>query len=541
MSMILYNGKVYLEKNNFAEAIYIDGNIIKDVGTNEAILAHKTEDMQLIDVGGKTVIPGLNDSHAHVLFMGNYLNSVQLLGTKCIDDVIQRGREFLKTHTILPGQVLMGQGWNQEQFPENERRFLTRHDLDQISTKVPIIFARTCGHVTTCNTKALEVGGFTADTPQVEGGEFEVDEDGQPNGVFKELADRELRRRVVPLPTQETIEQDMITGMDYMASLGITSIQSMNLRELRERDDVFSVILKLRDENRLTMRIYEQNYCVDADSLESYVHSDFYKNLKQDNFYKQGAVKTFLDGSLGGRTALMKRDYADMPGERGMHAVAPDEFRKIVETAHKYGLQVVVHAIGDEAIGIALEAYASVNEPGKNPLRHSVIHCQITDYSMLRRFKETDTVAIVQPVFLNSDWSIVEPRVGKDLAKYCYAFKTLSNLGVHIALGTDAPTEDSNPFECIYCAITRKDLKGNPKGGFYPEEGLDIWEAVDGYTIGSAYASFDENIKGRIKEGYLADLAVLSDDIFTISSDNIKDIKVEMTVVDGKIVYQRNK
>ena len=541
MSMILYNGKIYLERDRFAEAVYIDGNIIKAVGTNDEMLAHKTADTELCDLGGKTVIPGLNDSHSHVLFMGNYLNQVQLLGTESIEDVIERGRAFLKTHTLLPGQVLMGQGWNQEQFPEGERRFLTRHDLDKISTEVPIVFARTCGHVTTCNTKALEVGGFTADTPQVEGGEFEIGEDGMPNGIFKELADRELRRRVVPLPTQATIERDLITGMDYMTSLGVTSIQSMNLREMREQDDVFSVILKMRDEGRLTMRIYEQNYFVDADSIEKYVHSDFFKNLKQDNFYKQGTVKTFLDGSLGGRTALMKRDYADMPGERGMHAVSPEEFNRIVETAHRNNFQVVVHAIGDEAIETAIKAYAKVNEPGKNPRRHAVIHCQITDYSLLRMFKETDTLAIVQPVFLNSDWSVVEARVGKDLAKTSYAFKTMLNLGVHVALGTDAPTEDSNPFECIYCAVTRKDLKGKPEGGFYPEECLDVYEAVDGYTIGSAYASFEEDIKGRIKEGYLADLVVLDKDIFTVPSDEIKDIRPEMTIVDGKVVYQKAK
>lgn len=185
MSMILYNGKVYLEKNNFAEAIYIDGNIIKDVGTNEAILAHKTEDMQLIDVGGKTVIPGLNDSHAHVLFMGNYLNSVQLLGTKCIDDVIQRGREFLKTHTILPGQVLMVRAGIRNSSLKMSGAFCPAMISIRFPPRFPLFLRAPGGHVTTCNTKALEVGGFIGRHPASGGWRvWKLARMASPNGVF---------------------------------------------------------------------------------------------------------------------------------------------------------------------------------------------------------------------------------------------------------------------------------------------------------------------------------------------------------------------
>lgn len=538
MKKILFNGKVYLEREKFTQAVLIEDDLIADVGTDEEILKQRTEDTEMIDLEGRTLIPGLNDSHAHVLFLGKYLNSVQLLGVQSIEEVIARSKEFLKTHTILPGQVLTGQGWNQEQFPVEEKRFLDRHDLDKISTEIPIIFDRTCGHVISCNTKALEIAGITAETPQPVGGSFEIGEDGKPNGIFKELGDRELKK-IIPLPTRETIEQYILLGAEHMISYGMTSVQSMNVRENREQDDIFAVILKLREEGRLPIRMYEQNYFTDPQIFEAYLESDFYKNLKNDNMYKQGSLKTFLDGSLGGRTALMKRDYADAPGERGMSAVSKDDFFKMVEIAHKHKCQILVHAIGDDAIETALEAYAGVNEPGKNPYRHAVLHCQITDYSMLKRFKDTDTLALVQPVFLNSDWSIVEKRVGKDLAKTSYAFKTMLNLGVHVGLGTDAPTEDINPFECIYCAVTRKDLAGMPKEGYYPEECLDIYDAVDGYTIGSAYASFEEDVKGRIKKGYYADLAVLNEDIFTVSPEEIKNIKADLTILGGKIIYRR--
>lgn len=536
--MILYNGKVYLEREKFAEAVLVEDDRIGAVGTNEEILAQKTADTELLDLEGKTVIPGLNDSHAHVLFLGEYLNSVQLLGVESIEEVIQRGKEFLATHTLLPGQVLTGQGWNQEQFPENERRFLDRHDLDRISTEIPIIFNRTCGHVVSCNTKALEVAGYTADTPQPEGGSFEIGEDGKPNGIFKELADRQLKK-IIPTPTIESIKQEIMLGARHMISLGITSVQSMNIKEHEEQKSIFPAILQLRDQGKFPMRMCEQNYFTDPEYLEAYLESDFYKNLKHDNIYKQGTIKTFLDGSLGGRTALMKRDYADAPGERGLHAVSKADFERIVQIAHAHHLQVLVHAIGDEAIEIALDTFDRVNQHGPNVNRHGILHCQITDYSMLKRFKETDTLAVVQPVFLNSDWSIVDKRVGVDLAKTSYAFKTMLDLGVHVALGTDCPTEDINPFECIYCAVTRKDLKGRPEGGYHPEECLDIYEAIDGYTQGSAYVSFEENEKGRIQKGYYADLAVLDQDIFTVPKDKIKDIHADLTMVGGNIVFRR--
>ena len=186
--------------------------------------------------------------------------------------------------------------------------------MDRISTEIPIIFNRTCGHVVSCNTKALEVAGYTADTPQPEGGSFEIGEDGKPNGIFKELADRQLKK-IIPPPTIESIKQEIMLGARHMISLGITSVQSMNIKEHEEQKSIFPAILQLRDQGKFPMRMCEQNYFTDPEYLEAYLESDFYKNLKQDNIYKQGTIKTFLDGSLGGRTALMKRDYADAPGE----------------------------------------------------------------------------------------------------------------------------------------------------------------------------------------------------------------------------------
>ena len=234
----------------------------------------------------------------------------------------------------------------------------------------------------------------------------------------------------------------------------------------------------------------------------------------------------------------MSHPYADDPSTCGIATLTPDEIDTLVGMAVKNQCGVVVHAIGDAAIENVLNAYDKVCE-GSNPLRLGIIHVQITDRPLLERFTKNDILALVQPIFLHYDTAIVEDRVGKELAATSYAFKTLMDLGVHTSYGTDSPVEDMNPIDNIYCAVTRKNLRGEPAGGWHPEECVDIYSAIDAYTIESAYASFDEKVKGRLMKGYFADLVVLSDNIFTVDPDDILKIKVDATMVNGQFVYQR--
>jgi predicted amidohydrolase YtcJ len=287
------------------------------------------------------------------------------------------------------------------------------------------------------------------------------------------------------------------------------------------------------------LRYRHQVTFTDEGLLEKYLTTE-----KNDPWYAGkpvalGPLKLFKDGSLGARTALMRHDYADDPGNRGVEVLSPARFAALFKIAAKSGMQVVTHAIGDAAIEETVECYEDAIGCRKNKLRHGVVHYQITDDALHARMAKSGILALVQPIFLHYDLHIVEDRVGKELARTSYAFGTLDRLGVPASYGSDAPVEDPNPFRGIYCAVARKDLSGFPAGGFYPGECVDIFDAVDRYTIGSAYAEFQENVKGLIAPSYCADLVILDRDIFSVPADEIPGTKAEVTMVGGKIVYQR--
>jgi len=247
-----------------------------------------------------------------------------------------------------------------------------------------------------------------------------------------------------------------------------------------------------------------------------------------------------LDGSLGAKTASLTYDYADDPGNRGILCYTEEELDEMVSLAHKNNISVAIHGIGDNAIYMIFNSIKKAqDECHRDDARHGIVHCQIVDETLTNLFKEMDVLALVQPIFLHYDLHIVESRVGKEKAKLTYNYKTMMDLGIHVSFGTDCPVEDLNPLNCIYCAVTRKDLNGYPENGFNPDEKVSVYEAVYDYTVGSAYASFEENIKGKILKGMLADLTVLNEDIFKIEEDKIKDVVVDLTMVDGKIVYKR--
>ena len=255
-----------------------------------------------------------------------------------------------------------------------------------------------------------------------------------------------------------------------------------------------------------------------------------------------GPLKLFGDGSLGGRTATIRGGYKDDPGNFGVPNIQPEELLEYCRIADKYGVQVCTHVIGDKAVEDTMKAYETVLHYGEkevNPYRHILMHCQITDADMMQEIAKNDLIPCYQPIFLDYDMHIVESRCGKELCSTSYAFGTADKLGIHQSFGTDSPVEDLNPFPGIYCAVTRKDKKGWPEGGWNPQECIDVCTAVDAYTTGSAYQEFKENEKGRIKPGFLCDMAVLDTDIFTCDPMQIKDIKCDMTIIDGDVVFER--
>lgn len=532
MNTILKNGKFYINKNNFQESIFIEDGIIKQVGSNEEVIKNKAD--TIIDLQGKTVLPGLNDSHIHIYQVGEAMGLCNLVPAKSIDNVIEIGKKFLEENKDI--KILKGRGWNQDYFISGESRLLTRLDLDKISTEIPIVFDRVCGHVVTGNTKALEMLSIN-ESVTIEGGEIHLGEDGKPNGIFTENATAILKY-FNPEKNESDIEREFIKAANYALSLGITSVQSCDIMS-NDFQTMFNVIHNIYDNKKTKLRYSHQFNFQNINDFKSYLKTEFKTGQYDGKFLSRGALKLFKDGSLGARTALMLEDYADAAGTRGVSALSDEQLQDLCNLATENNIPVVTHAIGSGAIESVINAYENTMEKGENPLRHGIVHCQITSAAQLNRIAKLNIPVMYQPIFLDYDTKIVESRVGCELAKTSYAFNTLYNLGAQLSLGTDSPVEPCDPFPNIYCAVNRLDLDGNPKGGFNSSEKMDLQDAIDAYTIGSAYNEFKEDFKGRLEPGYVADLIVLDKDIFIINPLEIKDIKVDMTMVDGEFVYKK--
>ncbi|MFA5524098.1 MAG: amidohydrolase, partial [Tissierellales bacterium] len=371
----------------------------------------------------------------------------------------------------------------------------------------------------------------------VDGGVIELGIDGKPNGIFNENAVG-LLYSVIPDKDDKAIEEDFLKAAEYALSLGITSVQS-NDASGSDFINTFKIIHNLNKNNKLKLRYNPQFNFQDIEDFKEYLETEFKTGTYDGKFLSNGALKLFKDGSLGARTALMLKDYEDAPGTKGVAALSDEYLQALCDLATENGITVVTHAIGDGAVESVINAYEKTMQNGENPLRHGIVHCQITSMEQLERIAKLNIPVMYQPIFLDYDVQIVEDRVGKELASTSYAFKTLSKLGAPISFSTDAPVEDCNPFPNIYCAITRQRINGEPVGGFVPSEKMSVEEAIDAYTIGSAYNEFKEDFKGRLKPGYVADLIILNSDIFTVDETKIKDIKVDKTMINGEFVFER--
>ena len=535
--LALLNGKIYVEKGVYAQALWAEDGVIVGVGKNEDVPA-EYHAYQVIDCGGKTVIPGLNDSHMHLIKIGARMTEAPITGCTSMEEMIQRVKEHIAAHPDACRKGVGSVGWNQDLF-QDEQRTPTRYDLDKISTEIPIVLSRICGHVATANSKALEMLGM-ADAPRfVDGGTIEVDENGVPNGIVTENATY-LLYSVIPAANPETLERNYFTAANYALAHGVTSVQSNDPGSF-PRDLTIQTLKKIYGEGRGLLRYHAQVSFESPQDLQDFIdRGDYAQDPNIDPaMFNLGPIKLFKDGSLGGRTGTMRHEYLDDPGNFGVETTTDEMMDAFCRIADKNGLQIVTHVIGDRAIEDVTGNYERVLREGKNPLRHGLVHCQITDRHLLERIAKADIPVMYQPIFLDYDMHAVLSRCGEELSSTSYAFKTFGDLGGHISYGTDSPVEDCNPFPNIYSAVTRKDKTGWPEGGFYPEECVDVETAVDAYTIGSAYNEFHEHDKGRLKPGYLADLVVLDTDIFSCDPMAIRDTLPVLTIVNGKIAWQK--
>jgi predicted amidohydrolase YtcJ len=409
----------------------------------------------------------------------------------------------------------------------------TKHDLDRISKEIPIYFKRACLHIAVCNSKLLEMADITKDT-KVAGGEIDV-VDGDTSGILRENA-MNLISAYMPEHTRTDKKAYVLKAIENLISYGITGVHTDDLGANNGGLEMLEIYKELDMEKRLKLRLYIQSRITSYDEAKKYFELDFNKYQGNEHF-KLGSVKLLADGSLGGQTAAMNEPYENT-SETGIALFSQEEMDNIVDLAHKNSVPVVVHAIGDKTIDMTIKSFEkSMKKYPEIKVRHGVVHCQITSEEALKKVKVNNILAYIQPIFIAADSKVVEKRVGIKRTKHSYNWKKLQDDGVVLTFSCDSPVESPNPYENIYCAVTRKDLEGKPEQGFLAEQALNVIDSIRAYTINSAYASYEEDIKGSLEIGKVADFAVLSDNIFEISSDKIKDISCVMTVKGGEIVF----
>lgn len=530
MDLILKNAKIVtLDKHNsIRQAVGIKDGKIAAVGSNDDVLKLKNPDTNIIDLNGKLLLPGFIDSHLHILNYGYTKQKLVLNSCKSIDELIESGKKFINEKGIAPGKWLLGRGWNQDYF--DVKRFPTREDLDKISLKHPICYTRACGHLAAANTKAIEL------VHKKLGIDFNNKNIDWETGIFREDALKYLYSSIES-PTVEDIKSMLKCAANDLIKCGITSVQTDDFDAMPDRDykKVLKAYNELVMENKLPVRVYEQCLLPEMSQVEEFIKSGYRTGQGNYNF-KIGPLKLLIDGSLGARTALLCNGYNDDKMAKGISNYTQDELNEIVSYAHKNDMQLAIHAIGDGAIYMALDSFKYARSHKKNEDdRHGVVHCQITNPELIRRFSKENIIAYIQPIFIDYDLHIVENRVGIDYSKGTYNWKSMINCGVKAAGGSDAPVVSFNIMDNIYSAVARKDLNGYPDSGWLPLEKLTVDEAVKLFTINAAYASFEEDIKGSIEVGKLSDMVVLSEDIYSIEEDRIKDVSVDMTIVGGKV------
>jgi len=499
-----------------AEAIAVQNGRIVAVGSNGEIRKYMGEETEVVDAKGRSVVPGFVDCHVHMTGFGRSLQTIDLRNVSSIRELKEKLREYAEKNPNK--KWILGGRWDQEKFAE--KRYPTRWDLDDAIKDKAVFLTRVCGHVGVANSKAMGLAGITRET-RVEGGRIDLDEvSGEPNGILRENA-QELVLKVIPEPSEKELEEACLQACRKAVEAGLTCVHW-----IVDSADEIRIIQKLCLEGKLPLRVY---LGIPVKFLDCLANLGFFTGFGND-MVRVGFVKVFADGSLGARTAALKEPYSDKPDTCGMVLYTQRTLNKLVLRAHGAGLQVGVHAIGDKAIEMSVKAFEEALRVFPRGHRHRIEHCSVLNPKLVGRMKRLGLIASVQPHFVVSDFWVKE-RVGVERARWVYPFKTLMKSGLVVVSGSDCPVEPINPLLGLWAAVARKS---------FGEERLTVEEALRTYTVNAAYASFSENEFGRIEAGKFADFVVLSDDLLKISPEKIRDVRVEMTVVGGKIVYRRN-
>lgn len=493
-----------------------------------------------INLESNLVLPGFNDSHLHFLHYAKGLLNVNLTGTRSIDELKTRLKEKLESRDKEDNFWLEGEGWNQDYFVD-EKRFPTKEDLDEVSTEVPILIMRACFHIGVLNSKGLELLELNSSNASEYGDLIEVFPNGEPNGVIKENLLENVKSKK-PGFDYDLTKDILLKAQEKAFEQGLTSVQSDDFGYVPNQDFnlLFDLFKDLYEEDKLKLRISEQCLFLNVKDEEKFFNEGYHYGWGNET-YRISTVKILSDGSLGARTAALRNGYNDDSSTKGIMLFTQEELDEMVLLSHENKCPVAIHGIGDRAIEMALNSIEKAKKTYPDiKLRHGIVHCQITDEELLNRFKELEVMALVQPIFIDYDMNIVSDRVGEELSKTSYAWKTMKDKGINVSFGTDAPVEPFDTMPNIYSAVTRKNITGDEEKTYLEKEKMSMEDAIYAYTYESAYASGEEEIKGTISPGKLADFIVLDKDLFNLENDKeILDTKVLETYVGGQLVFRR--
>lgn len=520
VDLLVKNAVVYTVNKNFdtVSGFVVRNGKILETGHSEA-LEKKYKPKQVYDAHGKTIVPGLIDTHAHLYGLGLYLQTVDLTGTKSYDEVIEKVRSFQQQH---PSDYIQGRGWDQNDW--SDKGFPTKEKLDDLFPNTPVALRRVDGHALLVNSKALELAGITKNT-KIQGGEI-ILKNGEPSGVLIDNA-MDPVNATIPVPDSKLSARALTEAEKIAISYGLTTIDDAGLDP-----KIIDLIDSLQREGKMKLRIYAM-VSNTPKNIEIYLKKGIYKTSRLN----VRSFKVYVDGALGSRGAALRKEYSDRHGHFGMMITPADSINTLAALLAKTGFQMNSHAIGDSATISVLKAYKKALE-GQSDRRWRVEHAQIISPEAFDYFSH-NILPSVQPTHATSDMYWAGERLGEERMKGAYAYKKLLEKTGIIALGTDFPVEQVNPFYTFYAAVIRKDLKGFPENGFQPQDALSREEALRGMTIWAAYANFEENEKGSIQPGKYADFTVLDRDIMKVNEKLLPDTNAVATFINGEMVYEK--
>jgi len=527
--LIITNAKIWTVDKSLptAQAVAILGDRIVAVGANTEIDAWRAPHTHVIDAGSKLLLPGFNDAHVHFVSGGMQLDNIQLNDATTPEEFARRIGE--RARVTAKGEWIVGGNWDETKW--NPPDMPTKELIDAVTPDTPVFVSRYDGHMGLANSVALRLAGINAKTPDPPGGTLVRDAEGNPTGALKDAATDYLDKVIPPLSHDQRVKI-VKRALAYAASVGVTSVQHL----VASYDDI-AVYSELLQRDELTARIYAAPSITHVDELAKLGIGRAFGGP----YLRIGALKAFADGSLGSGTAYFYEPFLKQGNNRGLLS---DEMHPISLMRDRYmkadaaGLQICTHAIGDEGISTILDLYSEViKKHGESDRRLRIEHAQHMAAKDFEHFAQLHVIASVQPYHAIDDGRFAESHIGHDRASRTYAFRTFLDHGVRLAFGTDWEVAPLDPLLTVYAAVTRATLDGKNPNGWFPEQKLSVAEAIEAYTMGSAYAEFQEKEKGSITPGKLADMVLLSDDIFSIEPEKIRDVRVLKTFVGGRLVF----